>query len=283
MYEVYFADIVFMRTIYHTVLFLLAMVVFWAAMHLILESWEAKNPTNKYSHYFLYYYYGYDSRKLVFVDRVVRFIYFTVAWACVLQFTHLSNAPSSFSIGNSILTIVFFILVVGYPVLMFVLLYRASGIMSHETWLKRYEEMRIDPNRLFYFMVRYYKLLLVAILVGFLWDASPVVPLVLLMVLHGANAALLIILQPLGMKQSETMYVESTIFYERYPGVYFVTTLIQEFLLIFLEIMFLVLYGQRESASSAAYMGIGYAICGVAILLLLNGAFRLFWGFMKIA
>jgi len=50
-----------------------------------------------------------------------------------------------------------------------------------------------------------------------------------------------------------------------------------------MEILFLVLYGQRDSAVSTTFMGIGYAICAFVILLLLNGLFRLFWGFMKIA
>jgi hypothetical protein len=49
-----------------------------------------------------------------------------------------------------------------------------------------------------------------------------------------------------------------------------------------MEILWLALYGQRNSASSSAYMGIGYVICAIVILLLLNGLLRLFWGFMKI-
>jgi hypothetical protein len=48
-----------------------------------------------------------------------------------------------------------------------------------------------------------------------------------------------------------------------------------------MEILFLVLYGQRNNSSSSSYMGIGYAICVVVILLLLNGLLRFFWGFMK--
>lgn len=56
---------------------------------------------------------------------------------------------------------------------------------------------------------------------------------------------------------------------------------IQQILFIILEILFLVLYGQRDGSSSSVYMGIGYAICVFVIILLLNGLFRLFWGFMK--
>lgn len=62
---------------------------------------------------------------------------------------------------------------------------------------------------------------------------------------------------------------------------YHKTTIIQQGLFILMEILFLVLYGQRNNSSSSSYMGIGYAICVVVILLLLNGLLRLFWGFMK--
>ena len=99
--------------------------------------------------------------------------------------------------------------------------------MSHQTWLKRYKDIRIDPERLFYYMVRYYKLLLIAILVGFLWNSSPIIVLVLLIIIHCANAALLILLKPQVMEQSQSIAVESTIFYENYPRAYFVTTIIQ--------------------------------------------------------
>jgi hypothetical protein len=59
------------------------------------------------------------------------------------------------------------------------------------------------------------------------------------------------------------------------------TSVAQQALFIILEILFLVLFGQRSGTSSSSYMGIGYAICVVVILLLLNGLLRLFWGFMK--
>jgi uncharacterized oligopeptide transporter (OPT) family protein len=39
--------------------------------------------------------------------------------------------------------------------------------------------------------------------------------------------------------------------------------------------------GIRSSASSPAYMGVGYVICAVVILLMLNGLVRLVWGLLK--
>ena len=40
--------------------------------------------------------------------------------------------------------------------------------------------------------------------------------------------------------------------------------------------------GIRSKGSSSAYMGLGYAVCAFAILLLLNGLVRLVWGVLKI-
>lgn len=54
-------------------------------------------------------------------------------------------------------------------------------------------------------------------------------------------------------------------------------------LFIVLEILFLVLFGQRNGSTSDAYMGIGYAVCVLVILLLVNGLLRLLWGFLKLA
>lgn len=162
---------------------------------------------------------------------------------------------------------------------MFYYFRKRSTDISNGTFHKRYEEVRIDPEHLSYFLVRYYKLVAIACVIGFLYAASPIIPLIVLIALNLGDGVLLIFLKPLGMVQAEL--IEATTFFPRYPTVYHFTMVIQQALFVIMEILFLVLYGQRTGQSGGSYMGIGYAICVVVILLLLNGLLRLFWGFMK--
>jgi hypothetical protein len=172
-------------------------------MHVLLTVWDAKHPKTKYSNYFLYFYHNYDSKYIAMVDKIVRFAYFTVAWACVLQFTHLSNEPKSFNIWNSILVFVFFAAVLIYPAVMFYILRKISLTLSSNTFNKNYEELRVDSEKLYYYLIRYYKLIAIACAIGFLHAASPVIPLIILIVLNLADTLLLIFLKPLGMIQPE--------------------------------------------------------------------------------
>lgn len=137
-YTQYYEDIVFVRAIYQPVLFLLAVGVLWVIMHVLLGVWDAKSPNVKYTNYPLYYYHDYDSKRMALVDKAVRFTYFPIAWACVLQCTHFANDPSSFHSWNSALTIIFFIAVFVYPAVMFFLLRRIAGTMSQGTFNKLY-------------------------------------------------------------------------------------------------------------------------------------------------
>ena len=144
MYEQFYEDIVFARTFYQPLLYLILVLVLWTIMHVLLMVWNAKNPSTKYSNYFLYYYHNYDSKKIALLDKIVRFAYFSIIWACVLQCTHLSNEPKSFNVWNSILTIVFFVAVLVYPAVIFLLLRRASSTLSAGTFNKSYEELRVS-------------------------------------------------------------------------------------------------------------------------------------------
>lgn len=180
----------------------------------------------------LYYYQSCDTKKLALIDKVVRFAYFTVVWACVLQCTHLANQPHGFNIWNTILTILLFVLAAAYPTAIFFYIRYSSTTMSLATFNKRYEEIRINPDKLYYFLVRYYKLAAIACVIGFLYASSPVIPLIILIVLNLADAVLLIFADPLGMVQPEL--IEATIFYPKYPKVYQLTTIIQQGLFIIL-------------------------------------------------
>jgi hypothetical protein len=200
-YTQYYHDIVFARTIYQPLLYLAVIGVLWVILRVTLDVWDSKNPNVKYSNYFLYYYQRYDDKKLAFVDKMVRFTYFSIVWACVLQFTHFSNEPRSFNIWNSTLTILFFLGVLAYPVIMFLVLRKRAFSVSVGTFHKKYEEVRVDPEKLYYFLIRYYKLVFIACIIGFLYAASPVIPLIILIALNLADAIMLIFLDPLGMVQ----------------------------------------------------------------------------------
>lgn len=77
--------------IYQAFLFLALVGFLWVIMHVMLAVWDAKHPSVKYTNYILFYYQGYDAKRVAFIDKMVRFAYFTIIWACVLQCTHLAN------------------------------------------------------------------------------------------------------------------------------------------------------------------------------------------------
>jgi hypothetical protein len=141
--------------------------------------------------------------------------------------------------------------------------------------------MRVSGEKLFYFIFRYYKLIAIACFIGFLHASNALIPLILLLIVNFTDVLLLLITKPLGMKQGELP--EAPVFYPLYPRIYQITTVIQQCLFIVLEILWLVLYGQRSSGSSSTYMGVGYVVCGLAILLLVNGLLRMLWGVVKTA
>jgi hypothetical protein len=122
---------------------------------------------------------------------------------------------------------------------MYYFFWKRADTISAGTFHKRYEEVRIDPERLYYFLMRYYKLVTIACVIGFLHAASPIIPLIILIVLNLGDGVLLIFLKPLGMVQPEL--IEATTFFPRYPVVYHFTTIIQQGLFVILEILFLVL------------------------------------------
>lgn len=138
---------------------------------------------------------------MVLVDKIVRFAYFTIIWACVLQFISFSNSPTSFHNWNSALTIIMFVFVVGYPSLMFYLLRENADSLTNNTFGLAFEEMRIDKESLYYYPIRYYKLFIIAIVVASTYNSSPAIPLIILIILNGVDAGLLLKLKPLGMMQ----------------------------------------------------------------------------------
>lgn len=132
---------------------------------------------------------------------------------------------------------------------------------------------------MWYYLFRYYKLFFIAVIVAVTYNSTPVIPLLLLIVLNIIDFALIFALKPLGMEQPDL--IGAYIAYPQYPRVYHVTTLLQQIFFIVMEIFWLILFGIRNSASSATYMGIGYVICALVIILLVNGLVRLVWGMLK--
>jgi hypothetical protein len=76
---------------------------------------------------------------MVLVDKIVRFAYFTIVWACILQLISFQNSPSTFHTWNSALTIIMFVFAIVYPVVMFYLLYRNANSLTDTTFGLAYE------------------------------------------------------------------------------------------------------------------------------------------------
>jgi hypothetical protein len=81
-------------------------------------------------------------------------------------------------------------------------------------------------------LIRYYKLFIIAIVVGASYNAKPVIPLIILIILNAIDVAFIIKLKPLGMMQAEL--IQATVFYPLYPTIYHFTTIIQQFVFIVL-------------------------------------------------
>lgn len=71
---------------------------------------------------------------MVLIDKIVRFAYFTIVWACILQFLSFKNSPTGFYNWNSALTIIMFIFVVVYPLIMYYLLYKNANSLTDNTF-----------------------------------------------------------------------------------------------------------------------------------------------------
>lgn len=161
----------------------------------------------------------------------MRFIYFTIVWSCILQFIKFSNSPNSFNIWNGVLTILFFVFAVAYPIAVFAYLRGVSNTISQATFDRNFEDIRVNGNYLYYFILKYYKLLLIAILIGLLYDTNPLTVLIPLIVMHILDGVFIILAKPFGMVQSEQLNV---CFYNYYPKAYWITSAIQDFLFVLL-------------------------------------------------
>lgn len=80
------------------------------------------------------YYYNYTRRWFIYVDRIVRFTFFTVIWASSLQFIYFKVEPGSFMGWNATLCIIMFIAYIVYIFLGYFYLRRNSGFMQANTY-----------------------------------------------------------------------------------------------------------------------------------------------------
>jgi hypothetical protein len=105
--------------------------------HIVSSSTKSKRQYS--DSYLVKYYNDYQNYRFAYLDKFIRFAYFTVVWACTLQFIEFTNTPKPFNIWNSVLCIVMFVLFVLYPILGFVFLWKMSGAVSDGTFKKNYE------------------------------------------------------------------------------------------------------------------------------------------------
>ena len=204
------------------------MFAIWLIIHVILLIYESKHPNEDTEHrnFFVYYYQQYSSKTFVFVDKVARFVYFTVCWACVLQLRFFYKEPTGYHAWTIALLIVLTLGVIIYPIVMFVLLRRIKDSTSVATFDSTYEELRISRDRLWYYLFRYYKLLLIAFFVAFLFAAPGFYTAIILAALHLVDFLIIMIGKPFEMKQDPLL--GSICFYPNNQTMYHVTALFQQ-------------------------------------------------------
>ena len=228
------------------------------------------------------YYEAEKDHSFVFIEKVIRFAYFTVVWACTLQFTWFMNEPQPFHIWNSILLIVLFILAVIYPFIAFIYLHRRFDSISRKTFIPLYFGLRIEGGKKFlYFIFKYYKLLIIALLIGLLYNANPLAVLIPLLSLNLADGIILIIAKPFYLEYPEEKLIVSW-FQRNYLKMYWISHIIQNFLFVVLEILMIAAFARRILDSREVYLGLGYACSVFAVIILFVGVFRLFINIIQI-
>lgn len=177
------------------------MAIFYGLLWVCIIGIRDKKVKNK--SFIRRYYERERSHKFVFLDKIVRFTYFTVVWACVLQFTWFENEPQAFHIWNSTILIVLFILAVLYPILGFLYLYRKYSSILRQTFNPLYFDIRIRGGKIFfYFIFKYYKLLLIALLIGLAYK-EPLASLIPLIVVNIVDGLILLFLKPYYLEYAE--------------------------------------------------------------------------------
>ena len=204
------------------------MFAIWLIIHVILLIYESKHPNEDTEHrnFFVYYYQQYSSKTFVFVDKVGRFVYFTVCWACMLQLRFFYKEPTGYHVWTSVLLIVLTLGVIIYPIVMFVWLKRIKDSTSVATFDSTYEELRICRDKLWYYVFRYYKLLVIAFFVTFLFDALGFIAPLILLALHLLDLLIILVGKPFEMKQDPLL--GSICFYPNNQTMYHWTAVIQQ-------------------------------------------------------
>ena len=201
-------------------------------MQVILLIYESKNPNEDTEHtnFFVHYYQQYVARGFVFVDKVGRFVYFTICWAVFLQLRFINVEPTSFRGWNhTIMILMLIFIVIAYPIFMTWYLKRIINTTSSTTFDISFEELRINRERVFYYLFRYLKLMIIAFVVSMLYAVTPIAALIILLILNFTDLLLIACARPFDMKQDDL--IGSRWFYPNYPQIYHVTAIIQQVLL----------------------------------------------------
>ena len=286
-YEQYWTDINFIRAIYHTLIFLAAMAVFYLLLRIInsiyrpqllnILSAKQRQPGLVSRHYF-----SLIKRKMVFIDRILRFTFFTVVWAANLQFIYFSSRPTSIRAGSQAICIICFVVFILAVVAIQIYLYRKAESLRVVSFESAYEGMRLRHGKIIYYFWPYLKLLIIATLVAQLYKANPLAVLIPLVLIHIADAVLLYVYRPYltdDIQDEEEKILSQCS--KRYWTAYWIAAIIQSALFAILEIVIIIMYGTRSAASTATYFSTGYAACAFVVLLLINGLVRLGWGIIK--
>lgn len=176
--------------------------IFYLLLSLIMRIYEPKlNQAqqlefSKFSYAFSYYKKSHK-KWFVFIDKIVRFSFFTVIWASSLQFTSFKNEPASFMVWNSILCIVFFIGYTIYPAITYLFyIKKERDFTSIKTFKSKFDGLRLESSKMYYFFIKYYKNFLIVFLISQLYAQNPLATLIPLILIHIADFAIIFKIKP---------------------------------------------------------------------------------------
>jgi hypothetical protein len=206
------------------------------------------------------------SRVVNFADQIWRYQFLATVWFCFLQFHNLAYPASSdrSQAMNTIFCVCCFLATLAWPLLV-------GYYCRKQYYENEYEQFVYQFEDLFYLRIPKYYLPTAHHRVGYrLLTAGKSFLVVLLIAWAGASPAVLLPL--IVIQAGELVYIRSYDIFS--DGKYFLLKAIDNGLFMTLEILLLVLFGVEETAGSSLFVGLGWTLSAVAVLLVLNAVAR---------
>jgi len=263
-YQQFNVDIYFARSFYPTIIINLIYLGWFIILLVLNRFWSTfRNSPIKIVKFLR----DIPQRPINYFDQIWRYQFLTTMWASMLQFTNFSAADGKQGIVLT-LCIISFIISIVWPI--FIMIYTYQRRDSINILIKNYlyedifylkaDSVGSKPSYYLYIGLRFGRLLIYAIFIALFILQSIIGPVILIL----ANLIEILVIYHLDIYQY---------------GLYLFFKLLENLLFIVAAILFMVVYGFRnsESMNDGDYSNLGFGIATIFVLLVINGIFRFFY------